>query len=108
MTARSHGWIALRGVVVTDTGLRVGASRDDGDIDLPLLRNGDDRPLIPGDSLGGALRAWSRDVPCSPTTASASNCARSLGHCPGGSSRSITARTYSPVPPTNIGQRPRS
>lgn len=51
--------LTVRGTLVALTGLRIGAGRDSDVVgnDLPVLRDVVGRPLIPGASLKGALRA---------------------------------------------------
>jgi CRISPR-associated RAMP protein (TIGR02581 family) len=51
--------LTVRGTLVALTGLRIGAGRDSNVVgnDLPVLRDVLGRPLIPGASLKGALRA---------------------------------------------------
>lgn len=51
--------LTVRGDLVTETALRIGAGRDSSVIgnDLPVLRDSRGAPLIPGASLKGALRA---------------------------------------------------
>ena len=50
----------VRGTLVAETPLHVGAYGPEIATDLPVARNGADRPVIPGTSLAGALRAWHR------------------------------------------------
>lgn len=51
--------IALRGQIITRTGLRVGSGGGGAmdATDLPVLRDGDGAPMIPGGSLKGVLRS---------------------------------------------------
>ena len=61
-TLRSIGYLKVTGVLVTQTPIRVGSSKSDGDIDLPVLRDGQGRVLIPGSSLAGSVRSSCRDL----------------------------------------------
>lgn len=51
--------LRVTGELVSQTALRIGAGRDTDVVgnDLPVLRDGQDRPFIPGASLKGAFRA---------------------------------------------------
>lgn len=59
--SRSAGRLEVEGTLLATTGLRVGAARGRGDVDLPLLRDGRGRPLVPATSLIGSLRRWAVD-----------------------------------------------
>ncbi|HEY6794203.1 MAG TPA: RAMP superfamily CRISPR-associated protein, partial [Kineosporiaceae bacterium] len=48
----------LRGVLVSEAPLHVGGWEPTMAADLALARDGQDRPVIPGTSIAGALRAW--------------------------------------------------
>ncbi|MFT4189112.1 MAG: RAMP superfamily CRISPR-associated protein [Aeromicrobium sp.] len=54
MTHRARHLIT--GQLVAESALHVGASRSDAVTDLPVLRDGSGRPLLPGTSLAGVLR----------------------------------------------------
>ena len=58
MNIRSKGFIRVSGDLIARTPIRVGSSRSEGDVDLPVLRDGRGRVLIPGTSFAGACRAW--------------------------------------------------
>ncbi len=64
--AAFHNRLTIRGTLVALTGLRIGAGRDSSVIgnDLPVLRDVLGRPLIPGASLKGALRAQAEGLIC--------------------------------------------
>ncbi|MCA9686579.1 MAG: CRISPR-associated RAMP protein, partial [Myxococcales bacterium] len=51
--------LRLRGLLVTATALHIGAAKgdDQGNSDMPVLRDGRGHPFIPGASLKGVLRA---------------------------------------------------
>jgi CRISPR-associated RAMP protein (TIGR02581 family) len=57
--AAFHNRLTVRGVLIAETGLRIGAGRDSNvtSNDLPVLRDALGRPFLPGASLKGTLRA---------------------------------------------------
>jgi CRISPR/Cas system CSM-associated protein Csm3 (group 7 of RAMP superfamily) len=55
---RSSCRVEVTGELIAITPLRVGSTRPEHDLDLVVLRDGLGRPLVPGDSLAGAVRAW--------------------------------------------------
>lgn len=57
MSRRLEGRYVLTGDLVTTSELHVGAERQGEVIDRVVLRDGLDRPVLPGTSLAGALRA---------------------------------------------------
>lgn len=57
--SRFHNRLRLTGLLVLETGLRVGAGSEDSVVgaDMPVVRDAWGRPFIPGASLKGVLRA---------------------------------------------------
>jgi len=62
MARNVTGRVILEGTLTAETPLHVGAHGEDVDTDLPLARNGAGMYYIPGTSLAGVLRAWSRQA----------------------------------------------
>lgn len=60
-TLRSVGYLKVTGILTTQTPIRVGSNKSDGDIDLPVLRDGLGRVLIPGSSVAGSVRSACRN-----------------------------------------------
>lgn len=88
--------LVLRGTLIAQTGLRIGSggSNELDAVDLPVLRDGDGFPFIPGSSLKGALRSTlealvrGADLPstsglwaCDPMLEAASTQTNSSGGC---------------------------
>ena len=61
-TLRSVGYLKVTGILATQTPIRVGSSKSDDDIDLPVLRDGQGRVLIPGSSVAGSVRSSCKNL----------------------------------------------
>lgn len=71
-----HRRVRLTGVLTTRTGLRIGAGSGDSDaVDLPVLRDAEGFPFIPGASIKGVIRSTLESLlPREPEPAAAWAC----------------------------------
>ena len=58
MARKIHSRLVVEGTLVTLSPLHVGGYGNSADTDLPLARNGANKPYLPGTSIAGVLRAW--------------------------------------------------
>jgi Uncharacterized protein predicted to be involved in DNA repair (RAMP superfamily) len=58
MARKIHSRLIVEGTLVTLSPLHVGGYGESTDTDLPIARNGANKPYLPGTSIAGVLRAW--------------------------------------------------
>jgi CRISPR/Cas system CSM-associated protein Csm3 (group 7 of RAMP superfamily) len=58
MARKLHSRLVVEGTLVTISPLHVGGYGESADTDLPIARNGANKPYLPGTSIAGVLRAW--------------------------------------------------